>query len=315
MANQSGKTRVPALSSRKLALRYRAPPLTAPTKLPMSDRAISAWNSTGTSQVGNWRGSSRSRVRCAAVRPTTSGDARSPGASARLYQPSRCIASPSPAISAQPRLCEVPRSAPRKPCEFAYTLTEALRFSDAPSELPIRGSTSRPACSQARARSIARCASMSHGCQLSNSRRVVAISAASARPAAASSSVWRAIAQACATVASRLSSRRSAVLALPLRWPKYTVTEMPRSWVASTVSTSPMRTFTARPVSSLQVTSAWLAPLARARSSRRSAIADRRCRRAGLSSRAWMVSRTCGADAGLFNGLSCGDARTRRRNR
>jgi hypothetical protein len=44
-----------------------------------------------------------------------------------------------------------------------------------------------------------------------------AISAASASPAAGSSSVWRAIAQACATVASRLSSRRSAVLALPLR--------------------------------------------------------------------------------------------------
>jgi hypothetical protein len=54
------------------------------------------------------------------------------------------------------------------------------------------------------------------------------------------------------------------VLALPLRVPKYTVTAMPRSRVASTVSTSPMRTLTASPLSSLQLTSAWLAPAARA---------------------------------------------------
>ena len=124
----------------------------------------------------------------------------------------------------------------------------------------MRASTSRPAASAARAMAIARSASNAAGCQLSNSRWVVAISAASARPAAGSSSVWRAIAQACATVASRLSSRRSAVLALPLRLPKYTVTAMPRSRVASTVSTSPMRTLTDEPASSLQLTSAWLAP-------------------------------------------------------
>ena len=36
---------------------------------------------------------------------------------------------------------------------------------------------------------------------------------------------------------------------------------MPRSRVDSTVSTSPMRTLTASPASSLQLTSAWLAPL------------------------------------------------------
>src|SRR3546814_2837940 len=65
-----------------------------------------------------------------------------------------------------------------------------------------------------------------------------------------SSSVNPAIAQAWATVASRLSSRRSAVLALPLRWSKYTVTPMPRSRVDSTVSTLPMRTPTLRPRSS-----------------------------------------------------------------
>ena len=46
----------------------------------------------------------RKRVRRAALRPIASGDSRSPCASATLYQPSRCIASPSPAISAQPVL-------------------------------------------------------------------------------------------------------------------------------------------------------------------------------------------------------------------
>src|SRR3546814_16534085 len=76
-------------------------------------------------------------------------------------------------------------------------------------------------------------------------------------PASGASSVSPAIAQASATVASRLSSRRSAVLALPLRWPKYTVTPMPRSRVDSTVSTLPIRTPTLRPTSSEHDTSAW----------------------------------------------------------
>src|SRR5690606_18272019 len=82
--------------------------------------------------------------------------------------------------------------------------------------------------SQARARSTARSGSSGQGCQSSKSGQPSgpgrAISPASASPAAGSGSVWRAIAQAWATVASRLPSRRSAVLALPLRWPKYTVT-------------------------------------------------------------------------------------------
>ena len=82
---------------------------------------------------------------------------------------------------------------------------------------------------------------------------------------------------ACATVAARLSSRRSALLALPLRWPKYTVMPTPRSRVASTVSTSPMRTLTASPASSLQVTSHWLAPALRARSSNCWAMPASRC--------------------------------------
>jgi hypothetical protein len=41
------------------------------------------------------------------------------------------------------------------------------------------------------------------------------------------------------------------VLALALRWPKYNVSATPRSRVRSTVSTSPMRTLTASPLSSV----------------------------------------------------------------
>ena len=67
---------------------------------------------------------------------------------------------------------------------------------------------------------IARSASRSHGCHPSKSRRSVAMRSASARPAAGSASVCRAIAHAWSTVAPRLSACRSAVLALPLRCPK-----------------------------------------------------------------------------------------------
>ena len=38
-------------------------------------------------------------------RPIVAADSRASAESAMLYQPSRCIASPRPAISAQPRLC------------------------------------------------------------------------------------------------------------------------------------------------------------------------------------------------------------------
>src|SRR6185437_6031731 len=58
---------------------------------------------------------------------------------------------------------------------------------------------------------------------------------------------------------------RSAVDALPLRRPKYTVNPKLRSRVRSTVSTSPRRTFTDKPVSTLAETSACDAPAARAR--------------------------------------------------
>src|SRR5690606_659833 len=58
---------------------------------------------------------------------------------------------------------------------------------------------------------------------------------------------------------------------------------MPRSRVDSMVSTSPMRTSTLRPCSSLQLTSAWLAPPWRQRSSSCPAMASSRSRRSWLS--------------------------------
>ena len=55
------------------------------------------------------------------------------------------------------------------------------------------------------------------------------MSSASARPEHASSAVKRAMLQAFATVARTASGEKSAVLADPLRWPKYTVIPMLRS--------------------------------------------------------------------------------------
>ena len=66
--------------------------------------------------------------------------------------------------------------------------------------------------------------------------------------------------QALATVARTASSEKSAVLADPLRLPKYTVMPMLRSRWCSRVSTSPRRTPTDSPVSWLTAASACEAP-------------------------------------------------------
>ena len=64
---------------------------------------------------------------------------------------------------------------------------------------------------------------------------------------------------------------RSAVLAAPLRLPKYTVTPRPRSRWYSTVSTSPSRTLTDNPWFTEASTSHCVAPWRRASSSARPA--------------------------------------------
>ena len=115
------------------------------------------------------RGCSRAAARSAARRPTAAAASRSFAESAVVYQPSRCIASPRPAISAQPMVCWVLRSRPMNPCEFAYTPSDALLPTEAPSEFCDARSSSRPASSQASARSIARSASIAQGCQPSKS--------------------------------------------------------------------------------------------------------------------------------------------------
>lgn len=84
----------------------------------------------------------------------------------------------------------------------------------------MRASTASPAASQARASVTAPAASTGQGCHRSRSRRLSAMRSASARPAAASGSVCLAIAQAWAMVVSIEAGSRSALLALPLRWPK-----------------------------------------------------------------------------------------------
>ncbi len=120
---------------------------------------------------------------------------------------------------------------------------------DAPSELLMRESKESAAASQDFAISMARSALTSHGCDRSRFCGARAISAASARPALESSAVKRAMLQALATVARTASREKSAVLAEPLRCPKYTVIPMLRSRWCSRVSTSPSRTPTDSPVS------------------------------------------------------------------
>ena len=66
LISTSASTGVPTLSSRKLARRYSAPPLSAPTRLPSRPAARVFSNSTGTVQVGSLRPFSRARARSAA---------------------------------------------------------------------------------------------------------------------------------------------------------------------------------------------------------------------------------------------------------
>src|SRR5271167_1954353 len=139
----------------------------------------------------------------------------------------------------------------------------------------MRESNASAAASQDLAISMARSAVTFHGWERSRLCGARAIKAASARPALESSAVNLAMLHALATVARTASSEKSAVLAEPLRWPKYTVIPMLRSLWCSRVSTSPSRTPTERPVSWLTAASACEAPRARASSRARSMIDSR----------------------------------------
>ena len=86
MRTQSGNTCRPAASSRKVALRYCAPPRIADTKWPMKPRATSGAKMTGALPVGRRRAPSRATVRSPAVRPIAAAAARSRGSRAVSYQ-------------------------------------------------------------------------------------------------------------------------------------------------------------------------------------------------------------------------------------
>ena len=68
------------------------------------DSSPSALKITGIAPVGTLRGLSRAKARSAAIRPTDTASSTPSSESAVLYQPSRCMPSPCPAISAQPRV-------------------------------------------------------------------------------------------------------------------------------------------------------------------------------------------------------------------
>src|SRR6202034_874920 len=163
----------------------------------------------------------------------------------------------------------------------------------------MRESNASAAASQDLAISMARSAVTFQGWERSKSWGARAIKAASARPELASSAVNRAMLQALATVAPTASAEKSAVLAEPLRCPKYTVMPMLRSRWCSSVSTSPSRTPTDRPVSWLTAASACEAPRARASSRARSMIDTRSswARRTGLLDTAIDISKTLFEDS------------------
>ena len=161
-------------SSRKLARRYSAPPETAPSRWPISERAISAANSTGYSPVAIGRGSqARERRAAAAWRPIVAAASRSSAASADAVP---AVALHAVAATGDQRAAEAVLGA-------ALATDEAVRVGVDADALAAadRGAvgvarcahrTRARACSQASARSIARSASITHGCQASNSRKV-----------------------------------------------------------------------------------------------------------------------------------------------
>ncbi len=79
-------TCLPRLSSRNDDLRYRLPPETAATKLPIRPVAIGASKITGQVRVSSLRPFSRRTVRVPAMRPTASAESRSLALRALLYQ-------------------------------------------------------------------------------------------------------------------------------------------------------------------------------------------------------------------------------------
>jgi hypothetical protein len=86
MCTCGAKTCRPRLSSRKDDLRYRLPPETAATKLPIRPVAIGASNSTGQVRVPSFLPLSRRTVRVPAMRPTDSADSSSAALRALVYQ-------------------------------------------------------------------------------------------------------------------------------------------------------------------------------------------------------------------------------------
>jgi hypothetical protein len=97
-----GKTCLPRLSCRKVDLRYSAPPLTACTKAPIRPAARGASKSTGTSQVGIWR-TQAGQGAAGGEGADLLGVGQLGGSRLVLYQSSRCMSSPSPAITEHDR--------------------------------------------------------------------------------------------------------------------------------------------------------------------------------------------------------------------
>ena len=191
-----GNTILPSESSKKVLLRYRAPPLMACTKPPSRPAASGDSNNTGHSVVGILRDFRRDSARWAAYTPSACGLASSDASRMELYQASRCMLSPRPAIGDTDILCRELAYPPRNPRVCALKKCDCWAETPAPSLLVMRRLTFSAAASH----SMASCAACSlvtaQGWNRSRSRWVSAsgaMSSASGRPAVGSSAVKRAM--------------------------------------------------------------------------------------------------------------------------
>ena len=144
-------------------MRYSAPPLSACTSVPTKPAASGDSNSTGHCVVGILRAFKRDKARSAAYRPTACGEDKSSARRIELYQPSRCILLPLPAMGETEMEWRELAKPPRNPREWALKKCDCCADTAPPSLLVMRLSTDKAAASHSSAISVAVSLSRSQG--------------------------------------------------------------------------------------------------------------------------------------------------------
>ena len=140
-----------------------------------------------------------------------------------VYQWSRCIFEPLPAMGATDSEWRELAYPPRNPRLFPAQKCDCCADTDAPSELVMRLFTAMAASSARLARAVASSALGFQGWNKSRSRAASSAltrSSESGKPATGSAAVKRAMSNAARTVCSRAVREKSDVLALPRHWPR-----------------------------------------------------------------------------------------------